>query len=375
MFFRLILARLDGIGVIAASLLRRLADSFMQKNTKEALKAAFPVTIPVLTGYIFLGMGYGVLMSSIGYGLGWTVFMSLLIFAGSIQYISIALLTSAFNPLYTLLLTLMVNARHLFYGISMLERYKGAGRLKPYLVFGLTDETFSLLSAVEPPEGISRKWFQFFVTMLNHVYWVVGSALGNILGSMISFNTKGLDFVLTALFAVIFIDQWRSTKNHIPALVGVGGSLLCLLIFGQDNFMIPAMVLILLLLTALRKRIDEAYSGANLDYCCSIGLGDGNYTDTALLSLPAEQGDTGFYTVSWPGVTVCGHGAPGSILSQGSYGDGSALWLARTHCHSVYTCSPPLEIQHSAIHRRRNNHLYAAGSALFYLKLYLMPDI
>ena len=257
MFFRLILARLDGIGVIAASLLRRLADSFMQKNTKEALKAAFPVTIPVLTGYIFLGMGYGVLMSSIGYGLGWTVFMSLLIFAGSIQYISIALLTSAFNPLYTLLLTLMVNARHLFYGISMLERYKGAGRLKPYLVFGLTDETFSLLSAVEPPEGISRKWFQFFVTMLNHVYWVAGSALGNIIGSMISFNTKGLDFVLTALFVVIFIDQWRSTKNHIPALVGVGGSLLCLLIFGQENFMIPAMVLILVLLTALRKRIDR----------------------------------------------------------------------------------------------------------------------
>jgi len=181
----------------------------------------------------------------------------LLIFAGSIQYISIALLTSAFNPLYTLLLTLMVNARHLFYGISMLERYKGAGRLKPYLVFGLTDETFSLLSAVEPPEGISRKWFQFFVTMLNHVYWVAGSALGNIIGSMISFNTKGLDFVLTALFVVIFIDQWRSTKNHIPALVGVGGSLLCLLIFGQENFMIPAMVLILVLLTALRKRIDR----------------------------------------------------------------------------------------------------------------------
>ena len=169
-------------------------------------------------------MVYGVLMSSIGYGLDGRI-LSLLIFAGSIQYISIALLTSAFNPLYTLLLTLMVNARHLFYGISMLERYKGAGRLKPYLVFGLTDETFSLLSAVEPPEGISRKWFQFFVTMLNHVYWVVGSALGNILGSMISFNTKGLDLCLRHFFAVIYIESVRKPKNHIPPWLASRGSL------------------------------------------------------------------------------------------------------------------------------------------------------
>ncbi len=228
----------------------------MNEKTK-ALRAAFPVTIPVMTGYIFLGMGYGILMDSIGYGLGWTLLMSLLIFAGSIQYVAIALLTSAFNPLYTLLLTLMVNARHLFYGISMLERFKGTGRLKPYLVFGLTDETFSLLSAVEPPEGVERKWFQFFITLLDHVYWVAGSALGSIIGSMISFNTEGLDFVLTALFVVIFIDQWKGRKNHIPALVGLGGALLCLLVFGQDHFMIPAMILILLLLTVFRKRMEE----------------------------------------------------------------------------------------------------------------------
>ena len=228
----------------------------MNEKTK-ALRAAFPVTIPVMTGYIFLGMGYGILMDSIGYGLGWTLLMSLLIFAGSIQYVAIALLTSAFNPLYTLLLTLMVNARHLFYGISMLERFKGTGWLKPYLVFGLTDETFSLLSAVEPPEGVERKWFQFCITLLDHVYWVAGSALGNIIGSMISFNTKGLDFVLTALFVVIFIDQWKGRKNHVPALVGLGSALLCLLLFGQDHFMIPAMILILLLLTVFRKRMEE----------------------------------------------------------------------------------------------------------------------
>jgi 4-azaleucine resistance transporter AzlC len=222
----------------------------------KALKAAFPITIPVLTGYLFLGMGYGILMDSIGYGLGWTALMSLLIFAGSIQYVAIALFTSAFNPLYTLLLTIVVNARHVFYGISMLEKYKGAGKLKPYLIFGLTDETFSILSTMDAPQGVSQKWFQFFVTMLNHCYWVAGSAMGSIVGSMVSFNTKGLDFVLTALFTVIFIDQWKGTKNHSPALIGIGASLLCLVVFGKENYIIPAMIVILFLLTVFRKKID-----------------------------------------------------------------------------------------------------------------------
>ncbi|MDD2484441.1 MAG: AzlC family ABC transporter permease [Eubacteriales bacterium] len=227
-----------------------------KKKRRKALKAAFPLTIPVLTGYLFLGIGFGVLMSTIGYGLGWTVLMSALIFAGSIQYIAIALLTAAFNPFYALLLTLLVNARHLFYGIAMLERYKGAGKLKPYLIFGLTDETFSLLSTTEPPEGVERKWFQFFVTLLDHSYWVAGSAIGAIIGALIEFNTKGLDFVLTALFVVILVGQWRSTKNHIPALIGLAATAICLILFGQTNFMIPAMILILAALTVLRKRIE-----------------------------------------------------------------------------------------------------------------------
>ena len=227
-----------------------------QKTRRKALKAAFPLTIPVLTGYLFLGIGFGVLMDTIGYGIGWTVLMSGLVFAGSIQYIAIALFTAAFNPLYALLLTLMVNARHLFYGIAMLERYKGAGKLKPYLIFGLTDETFALLSSAEPPEGIERKWFQFFVTFLDHCYWVTGSAIGSLLGALLEFNTKGLDFVLTALFVVILIGQWQSTKNHIPALTGLGATALCLILFGSAHFLLPAMLLILVLLTIFRKRIE-----------------------------------------------------------------------------------------------------------------------
>lgn len=231
--------------------------SDLKQMKRNALKAAFPLTIPVLTGYLCLGMGFGVLMSTIGYGISWTILMSVFVFAGSIQYIAITLLAAAFSPLYVLFLTIMVNARHLFYGIAMLEKFKGAGKLKPYLIFGLTDETFSLLSTKEPPEGVERKWFQLFVTLLDHSYWVAGSAIGAVVGALLDFNTKGLSFALTALFVVIFIEQWASTKNHLPALIGIGATAFCLVLFGQTSFMIPAMALILALLTVFRKRIEE----------------------------------------------------------------------------------------------------------------------
>lgn len=226
----------------------------MQEKIK-ALKAAFPHTLPVFTGFTFLGIAYGILMNSKGYGFGWTVLMSVMAFAGSAQYVAINLLTSVFDPLYALLLTLMVNARHLFYGISMLDKYQGTGKFKPYLIFGLCDETFSIICSANPPEGVNRNWFMFFITMLNHSYWVIGSALGVLLGHMVSFNTKGLDFVLTALFAVIFTGQWKSQANHKPAVIGVACSVICLVVFGPDNFIIPSMIAILAILTMFRKKI------------------------------------------------------------------------------------------------------------------------
>lgn len=226
----------------------------MKEKTK-ALKAAFPHTIPVFTGFILLGIAYGILMSSKGYGFAWTVLMSLLAFAGSAQYVAITFLTSIFDPLYALILTLMINARHLFYGISMLDKYKGTGKLKPYLIFGLCDETFSIICSTEPPEGVNRNWFMFFITLLDHGYWVLGSALGGLLGYMVSFNTKGLDFVLTALFVVIFIGQWKTQKNHKPAVIGVLCSIICLVVFGQGNFIIPSMIAILVVLTIFRKKL------------------------------------------------------------------------------------------------------------------------
>ena len=223
----------------------------------KALKAAFPHTIPVFTGFTFLGIAYGILMNSKGYGVGWTFLMSLLGFAGSAQYLAITFLTTAFNPLYALLLTIIVNARHIFYGLSLLEKYKDMGKIKPYLIFGLCDETFSIVCSTEPPEGVRPNLFYFFITFLDHCYWVLGSVLGAMLGSVVSFNTKGLSFVLTALFVVIFVGQWKSQKDHKPAIIGVGCSVLCLVLLGQSNFIIPAMLAILAVLTLFRKGYDQ----------------------------------------------------------------------------------------------------------------------
>lgn len=223
----------------------------------KALKTAFPHTIPVFTGFTFLGIAYGILMNSKGFGIGWIALLSLITFAGSAQYVTITFLTTIFNPIYAFLMTLMVNARHLFYGISVLDKYKNAGKLKPYLIFGLCDETFSIICSAEPPEDVDQNWFMFFITILDHSYWVCGSILGGLLGSMVSFNTKGLDFVLTALFVVIFIGQWKTQKDHKPAVIGILCSTLCLFIFGQSNFIIPSMIAIIGVLTLGRKKYIE----------------------------------------------------------------------------------------------------------------------
>lgn len=223
--------------------------SNLENGKKKALKAAFPRTIPVMTGYVFLGMAFGILLNAKGYGIFWALLMSLFIYAGSMQYVAISLLTAAFNPAAAFIMTLMVNARHLFYGLSMLDKFKNTGKLKPYLIFGLTDETFSILCGTEPPEDISRPWYIFWVTLLDQFYWVFGSAVGSLLGSVVSFNTKGLDFVLTALFVVIFTGQWQETQNHGPAVIGVIVTLLCRIVFGSSAFLIPAMIGIFIVLS------------------------------------------------------------------------------------------------------------------------------
>lgn len=220
---------------------------------KKALKIAIRDTIPVLTGYIFLGMGFGILLAEGGYGIGWAFFMALFMFAGSGQYLAVSLLASHASLLSTAIATLLVNARHLFYGISLVDTYKDAGAKKAYMIFGLTDETYSLVTQNQPPEGVSRHTYCFLVTFLDHIYWVCGCVLGNIVGATLPISFEGVEFVLTALFVTLFVEQWLTHKNHLPAIIGVVVTIACLAIFGKEIFLIPSMVLIAVLLTVSRK--------------------------------------------------------------------------------------------------------------------------
>ena len=225
---------------------------------RKAFKAALPYTLPICIGFIVLGMSYGFLMRSKGFPLIYPMLMSLFIFAGSMEFVTVNLLLSDFNPLHVFFLTLMVNARHIFYGISMLDKYKNCGWKKPYLIFAMCDETFTVNCAVTRPEDVDKGWFMFFVTLLNQIYWVSGATLGALLGYIIHFDASGIEFVMTALFVVMFINQWEETKEHTPALMGLGCSLLCLLVFGSSNFIIPAMILIVLCLSIGKGKLEAA---------------------------------------------------------------------------------------------------------------------
>lgn len=230
----------------------------MMKNTGtavSALKAAFPVTIPIMAGFIFLGAAYGIYMNISGFPAIYPILTSLVVFAGSMEFVAVNLLLGAFDPLGALMLTLMVNARHLFYGISMLDKYKDTGKKKWYLIFGLCDETFSINCTSEVPEGIDKGWFYFFVTFLNQCYWVGGASIGGIFGSVVEFNAEGLEFVMTALLVVIFLENWIKEKNHTSSVIGAAVTLICLIIAGPDNFIIISMAAIILILTLLRNKL------------------------------------------------------------------------------------------------------------------------
>lgn len=224
---------------------------------RTTIKHAFITSIPVMAGYIVLGMGFGILLSAKGYSYWWAILMSITIYAGSMQYVGVNLLASGASVLSTALMTLMVNARHLFYGISMIESYRDMGWHKWYAVFGLTDETYSLVCVNHKlPDGVHRKSFIFLLTFMNQCYWVLGSFLGALLGHAISFDSTGIDFSMTALFVSIYIDQWEKTRNHLPAILGLMVSLVCLVIFGVDRFLIPSMIGITIGLFLLRNKLE-----------------------------------------------------------------------------------------------------------------------
>ena len=228
---------------------------------KKALKTVLLDTVPVLTGYLFLGMGFGILLNESGYNVLWSFSMGLFVLAGSGQYLAVKLLSEGASLLTAAIATLLVNARHLFYGISLIDTYKNAGKKKWYMIFALTDETYSLVTQNKPPEGMHRYTYCFLVSLFDHIYWICGCVLGSLVGAFVPISFQGVDFVLTALFVTMFVEQWLSTKDHRPALIGVMSTVICLLIFGKDIFLIPSMTLIAIALTLMRKtgrRTDDA---------------------------------------------------------------------------------------------------------------------
>ena len=220
----------------------------------QTIKQAFYKSIPVMAGYLVLGTGFGILLRSAGYGVLWAAAMSIFIYAGSMQYVGVGLLGAGASLLTAALTTVMVNARHLFYSISMIGTYQNAGKYKPYMIFALTDETYSLLCDGETPDGADPDRYRFLVSLFNQCYWVSGSILGSLLGTVLPFSTAGIEYSMTALVIAAFTEQWLTAKDHIPALTGLLCTLGCLLLFGRENFLIPAMLLITLVVTLLRRR-------------------------------------------------------------------------------------------------------------------------
>lgn len=225
---------------------------------RRALAAAFPHTIPVLTGYAFLGVAYGIYMRVSGFPFWYPTLSSVVIFGGSLEFVLVSMLMSSFALLQTFLMALMIQARHLFYGIALLEKYRHLGKMRFYLIFGMTDESFSVNCSAEIPDGVDEGWFYLFVTLLDHCYWVTACTVGGLLGSLISFDTQGLDFVMTAMFVVIFLNQLMKERKHYTALIGLLSSVGCLVLFGAESFLIPTMLTILLLLTVFRRPLERA---------------------------------------------------------------------------------------------------------------------
>ena len=224
---------------------------------RQAFKKAFPYTIPVLTGYLFIGIAFGVMYAEKGYSFLWAILMSLLVYAGSGQYLAVNFFVPGISFLQVIFLTFMVNVRHVFYGISLLEKFNKMGKSRWYMIFGLTDETYSLLCTTKVPEGVNEEKFLLAIALLDQSYWVIGSAIGALAGSLLPINSEGIDFAMTALFVVIFVEQWTEKRNRIPAMIGVGGAFICLQIFGAESFVLPSMLLIICALFAGRRRLEK----------------------------------------------------------------------------------------------------------------------
>ena len=228
----------------------------------RTFRAAAPQTLPVFAGYLVLGLGYGIYVQSLGLPVWLPPLMGTVVYGGSLEFVLASLLLGSFAPVSAFLMALMIQARHLFYGLTMLQRYRGYGLRSAYMIFAMSDETFSITCSAEPPEGVDRGWFMFFITLLDQIYWVASAAMGAALGSVLPFSTEGVDFVMTAMFVVIFLNQWEKEKQHASAIIGIAAPLVCLRILGSGSFLIPSMVCILVALLLLRRPIEAQESEA-----------------------------------------------------------------------------------------------------------------
>lgn len=228
-----------------------------QKSAAQKMvKSALITTIPVMCGYLFMGMAFGILLEQAGYNFWWALLMAAVIYAGTMQYMAIPFLVAQTDLLTVAVTTLLVHFRHFVYGLSFISRFKSMGWRKYYMIFGMTDETYALLCAQRVPEGVNEEKYLFLIALLNHLYWISGCVLGAFAGQFLTFDTKGIDFAMTALFVVICVDQWRSSKIHFQTLLGFGCASLSLLLFGKDNMLIPAIIAMVTLFILLSKRLE-----------------------------------------------------------------------------------------------------------------------
>ena len=310
-----------------------------QNGYVKAVKAAFPYTIPVLTGYLFIGIAFGVMYQEKGYNFLWAILMSILVYAGSGQYLAVNFFAPGVSFLQIIFLEFMVNIRHVFYGLSLIEKFRDMGKKKLYMIFSLTDETYSLFFITKVPEGVDEHKFLFSIALLDQLYWIIGSAIGAIAGTLIPFDTTGIDFAMTALFVVIFVEQWLTSRNHLPALTGIAASLICLLIFGSDNFILPSMICIMIILLSGRKVMEEKEVAENADYrgpvvinYCGLRIGCIYNKGNSVCIIQREKRNSGNRKISWKSAAACSCGNACYLLLKGSKCSEVSLWSAGIYC-------------------------------------------
>lgn len=225
----------------------------MKNRTVKEIRFAFAQSVPVMLGYVFLGIAFGLMLQDAGYSFWWALLSSVAIYAGSMQFVLVTLLTGGASLLYTAAMTLFVNGRHIFYGLSFIEKFRGMGKRYPYMVFSLTDETYSVLCGLKTPEGLDEKNISFMISLFDHIYWIIGSVLGAVIGQLITFDTTGVDFSMTALFVVIVLNQWMDSKEHRPAIIGGAVGIICLILIGAEGFLLPALTLTAAILMGVRR--------------------------------------------------------------------------------------------------------------------------